>query len=518
MPDYGAQQYGQYAPNPVAVEELVFLGRYAIKVDWDGDGLFANAYSDVSASAFDCQTQRGRDYASQLNGRAVAGQARVTLDNRDGRFSSFNAASPIYGKILPNRKVYVSSVGPYAAMLWTGFLDRIEPVAGGRPMATLSASGAFLQLGSQANLISPAPQAGVQTDSVISAILDAAGWPAADRAIEAGYVSVGNWFKEQAVALGCLQEIADDTEQGFGYEGIAWDYVFENRYHRTLSAAGRNSQASFSDAASAAYHYEDIRQQDPLREIYNAFTATVQPYATGILSVLWTLAGETLTLSPGTSGTYTAQYSNGYVSAWTTPVVGTDVVLGPGLAVNGDIAIVAVKGARSMRITVTNNGSYPALFTLIQARGIAVTPLNPYQVLAVDAASQTAYGKRAYPLPSPWYPNAPFAQAACDFFVSQKKDPHPVVEITLHAGADPMLFIQAVSRAISDRITVVATGLLTSLGISGDFYIEAISHHFGARTPLTTTWILSPASVQTNYWILGDATYGVLGSTTRLGY
>src|SRR4051794_22225875 len=98
--------------------------RFKVEVDWNGDGLFANAYSDISSSVVDAvQTVRGRDYASQLTGRSVAGSLQATLRNDTGRYSSFNAASPLYGSILPAREVRAWALTPYTEVLWTGFLD-----------------------------------------------------------------------------------------------------------------------------------------------------------------------------------------------------------------------------------------------------------------------------------------------------------------------------------------------------------------------------------------------------------
>jgi len=85
-----------------------------------------------------------------------------------------------------------------------------------------------------------------------------------------------------------------------------------------------------------------------------------------------------------------------------------------------------------------------------------------------------------------------------------------VLSLALHAGTDPMLFLQAVQRSLSDRITVTATQSLTELGISaGDFFIESITNEFGARTPLKTTWALSPANAVVPYLIFDVGQFDV---------
>ena len=52
---------------------------YTLEVDWDGDGTFGNANADVTSEALDVAWERGRDYASALLGRSIAGKLSATL-------------------------------------------------------------------------------------------------------------------------------------------------------------------------------------------------------------------------------------------------------------------------------------------------------------------------------------------------------------------------------------------------------------------------------------------------------
>jgi hypothetical protein len=498
--------------------------RFKVEVDWAGDGLFASDYSDLSSDVVgEVQTVRGRDYASQLTGRSVAGSLQVTLRNDDGRYSSFNAVSPIYGSILPIRKVRAWVLTPYTAVLWTGFLDTIEPIAGGgEPTARLSASGILKILGDQASRGYPAPQTNVFTGDVIDAVLDSVGHPAAARSIEDGVVPVGAWFKgpDGIIALEGLQEMEETEVGGWLYEGLNWDVVYEGRYHRLLLSS--ISQVTFSDAPASNYPYIGIGQQDSVREIYNEITADVTPYTAQAVAVLWTL-NEQPYLAPGASMTLKAIYGgNGFVLPWTTPVVATDVVSATGTLA---VALVSSSGGH-MTFTVTNNhATQGALLTTVQARGIAYLPGSTTQVSASDATSQSKYRKRVYGLGSPWYQNTNYAQSACDYFVSRQKDPHPVLALEftgspqVDVGGGPLLPATAANLALSNRVTVAAQLLLTMLGLASvDFYIESIGHSFGAGIPWTVSLLLSPAGVQEQFWLLGDATYGVLGTTTKLAY
>ena len=80
-------------------------GTYVLAIDWDADGSFSDAHSDVTARTFKVEYKRGRNYASQLVGDTISGILKATLNNESGDYSSFNTSSQIYEKILPGRKV-----------------------------------------------------------------------------------------------------------------------------------------------------------------------------------------------------------------------------------------------------------------------------------------------------------------------------------------------------------------------------------------------------------------------------
>jgi hypothetical protein len=68
-----------------------------IVVEWDldNDGDFDQAIEDITSYVLSLETSTGRDWPSQLTGKAGPGQLRMTLRNDDDRFSYFNTASPL---------------------------------------------------------------------------------------------------------------------------------------------------------------------------------------------------------------------------------------------------------------------------------------------------------------------------------------------------------------------------------------------------------------------------------------
>lgn len=144
---------------------------------------------------------------------------------------------------------------------------------------------------------------------------------------------------------------------------------------------------------------------------------------------------------------------------------------------------------------------------------------------SVNAASQTAYGQRI--LSQQMYmANDWDVQQAANFFSQRyavppggngSTAPLRINRLTINPGSNPDLWAAALALDIGERVTVKRR---TSPGITitGDYYIEQVSHAIDGDT---ASWVvdyqLSPVFNPT-VWILGDATYGVLGTTTVTVY
>lgn len=95
------------------------FAEYSLEVDWDNDGLFEGGVEDITSFLFDVSWSRGKNYASMLTGRAVTANLIAELRNSDGRFNSFNTASPITNtNIVPGRRCRFH-IGALDAALFT---------------------------------------------------------------------------------------------------------------------------------------------------------------------------------------------------------------------------------------------------------------------------------------------------------------------------------------------------------------------------------------------------------------
>lgn len=153
----------------------------------------------------------------------------------------------------------------------------------------------------------------------------------------------------------------------------------------------------------------------------------------------------------------------------------------------------------------------------------AVTQSGGVRAIAgPDSSSSKSYYIRGLPLTVDCQ-SALEAQDHADWIVANRKQPKQRVQmVTLNLGANPSLIPLVLDLELGKRYTVTRRPKAANAGagitISGDYFLEKITHR-QVDPELGTWWVdlqLSPVPLQP--WILGDATYGVLDSTTILGF
>ena len=510
------------------------MGSYTLLVDWNNNGDFTDANDDITGDTLSLSWSRGRDYASALQGRSVAGKLTATLINTGGKYSPSNTSSALTGNIVPGRSIKLqagSGSFPYTfpvafndGVRWQGKLDRIKPAPAsrGRKTATLTAFGTlgFLnqfetQLASQTNR---------RTDQAVGDILDNVGWDAADdRDLDTGLTTISRFWMSRKKAIDALR-LVEEAEAGFVKESKSGQIAFENRHHRITQTASTTSQATFSDADGATHTYNQISQTDPLSTIINHVEATARTFDTASVAVLWThpeTGSASPTLAPGEAKVFVAEFPNPdaansamEVDVWTTPAATTDVLAnsasgGGGTNLTGDLTIAASKTAERMEITLTNSATgSDAYVTKLQARGTAVSTKNPCVVRAIDTTSQGIYGERKYVAKTKFIPTTSEAQDWCDYQMAIYGSPIEILAMTIPASTQGNIG-QALTRDLSDRITVTASND-SKLGISADFFVESEKHQVSAGgKEHTTVWQLSPATGgYSQFWVLGVGVFG----------
>lgn len=503
-----------------ATGQIAIYAEGELSVD---DVSLVDAYEDVSSYVTDLSWRYGRDRASSLTGQVLSLSFEIQLLNSDGRFNSFLASGPLYGMLLPGRKVQCESV--YSGTTTTQFVGYISSIVpqsemGGNHVATITGFGPIGKIRDQS--VSVALQTNLDTGSIVSAILTAAGWPVADRVIDTGATVVPYYYAtEKRNVLDLIREL-ETSEGGCLYETKDGKIGFESRMRRRTDPYG-TSQATLTDAAAATLGYDEIVQNDPIEDIFNKVTASVSIHELQAVAVLWTLeeTGEySPSIAPSASKVFWTEIDSDIVAvqSWTTPAATTDFLAntlsgGNGTNITSDIAVTVSKFATSMKITLTNNNASTAYITFLQARGIALAKLDGVTVQSEDATSQGIYGIKEFPIDAPWLPSSNVAQGYCDDTVADYKDPNPVLTVSYRASRSSNQLSEALDRDFGDRVTLVANGS-SDLGINGDFYVEAITHSVGAGgTDHRVQYELSSANTVDTVWVLGTS---VLGTGTIL--
>lgn len=172
--------------------------------------------------------------------------------------------------------------------------------------------------------------------------------------------------------------------------------------------------------------------------------------------------------------------------------------------------ITATASGVEIAAQTTTTGSLYLRF--LQVRGVGIVAYDPIELIREDATSISAYGRRAasYDLPLP----APVALAGslAGYFLSRYKD--PVYRVTtvdfdnqLSAGG-----VNLIALEIGDVISLTDT----SVGLTAKKHlIIGVDYEFAPGDVVRISFRVHRLDDVT-YWILGDSTYGVLGSTTRL--
>lgn len=96
----------------------------AVEVSFTTDALDPPAFVDVSEDMRDWTVDRGRRRELE---RFQPGRATVTLDNRDGRFDSNNAAGEFFGNLRPRRRMRIRATYREATHpVFDGYLDQFH--------------------------------------------------------------------------------------------------------------------------------------------------------------------------------------------------------------------------------------------------------------------------------------------------------------------------------------------------------------------------------------------------------
>lgn len=226
--------------------------------------------------------RRGAGQGNEPTRRYDAGTATIILNDGDRRFDPDNLAGPYVSggvsMIEPMRRVRITAIWAGAAYpLFTGYADDWVPDYQGNfwTYTTLTATDAT-KVWAAADRTAAAPAGtGELTGARVHRILNSAGWPVADRSIDAGSTTV-QATDLSGSALAELQLI-QDTELGELFVDPSGRAIFQGRASVLTRAASLTSQATFGDGgytATGELPYADVKLTSLDDHLANRVTIT----------------------------------------------------------------------------------------------------------------------------------------------------------------------------------------------------------------------------------------------------
>lgn len=264
---------------------------FKLEIDWAGNGAFTASASDVTSRVrLQVEIQRGKDRQAFFS-PPMAGLSGFDLDNLDKYLSPGYTSSPIHGLVLPGRRVRFTTTSP-SRTLWTGYTDEIrQQPEWGRKSVGFANLGVLTLL--RGKSISTPLYQNIRIDQAIGYVLDAIGWPAADRVLDTATVTLDSFVLDKEDAGSAILSLLL-TEGPFAsiYEDGQGRIVFEANDYRSTETRCTTSQATFSDTSTnVAFSY------DPnYRDIVSLVRLARQARQTLALESIWTYP-TTLTLT-----------------------------------------------------------------------------------------------------------------------------------------------------------------------------------------------------------------------------
>lgn len=440
---------------------------YEIAVDWNDDGDFSDTGEDVTGRCLSVRSQvdiaYGRD-TGRAGSPIATGTLNLELNNASGDYYPENTSSPLSGNLLADRAVRVrKTLSAVTYTLSTAYIDGFEVQPDiSQQSVRLSCLDMLAKL--RGVNISTDLYQGVTTGQALGYILDAVGWPAAARDIDAGATTIRWWWEENTDAFSAMERVVNsEGPPAIVYVDDSGQFVFRDRHHRITETASKTSQATFTGGSSepvvSARTYDHGK-----RNVVNSVTFAVDERdPDGELSAVWSDTGSR-SIADGETLPINVQPGDPFFGA-VTPEAGTDYNLLSGAVT---VTLSRTQGA-SATIFVRATGG-PAVIDSLRLRAYSVRVQRTVQVSAEDSDSIDTYGRRSYPTDAPWA-SVHDARAIADVVLALRAQRLPIVALTV-INENNTRWTQQLARRLSNRVTIVDP----TVGINADFFIERIEH------------------------------------------
>ena len=443
---------------------------YTLHIDWDGDGSFEGGeecYGDVLAA----QIERG--FSGPLGRVAAMGRGTFVLRNASRAYSP-----PLSENVRPQRGVQLKmTYDGTTVALFTGHIETIEPTFGTQltrrvTLHCVDDMARLDQFEGPMTLLENTTADSVCYNAVHAVYTPASEsyqpginrFPFSSDRWELPAVQVGPGKSGAATALPARASDKIETAciSDWGRFFIAKDGAptFINRHQMPLDAT--TELTLDDDMIEMAY-------QMSATTVYNHISVTCYPRSVGqTLEILGRISqGDAPTVNAGETETFTLYFRDPSNPALhlggrgvVTPVAGTDVIAtddqpGEGTDVSADIDISATIYGDKAEVTLENTSADVAYIQTLQVRGYGVRVREPVTVVAQDATSIAAYGRRELVVDAPLMASQIHAQNLADYLLSYYKDPlHDVRNVSFYANSNATLMAAARDLELCDRVVL----------------------------------------------------------------
>lgn len=319
---------------------------------------------------------------------------------------------------------------------------------------------------------------------------------------------------QRTSGLAVCQKIAQSDLGWIGVDGSNVTYgaewlFYKNRHKRyTLTSAATLTESEISEMVVS-------RSRD---QVYNSISVTTYPVRVDDSAVVLADLQQEMEIVPGETIEVKLRYRDPdqpalRVSAINViePVAGTDFHMsshsGGGSDLNDYLDITTDDGANEATLTLENIGVKAGFINTLQIRGQGIYFDDP-----VTVTEESGDGDRPLTVNMPYQSSPQMGQSLAARLLAKYESVRTRVDSVTFVANTATLEGYAINVNIHNRVTVSES----VSGISGDYFTTHITHKIKPLGVVTVTWRLDDEPGVDNYWLLGDATHSILGSTTYL--
>ena len=524
---------------------------YTVEIDFDRDGTYGHASSDVTAYVLEMQWQNGMTSSEQEFANPAA--LRLTLSNNAGDFNPEDSGATFFGLFKKGLLIRIqANLASVDYTLYIGKIREIPEIEGAiysSKQVQVSASG-YMQDLLQAEF-APRFDEAITTDAALKQVFD-------DGILAFPYQS-SYWILESSTASILDQttilldgsaaysfEVGKQTLAYVGDVSGSENTIRAQQFCRDIVAAEMGGRFWYDTRNGKFLFHHRQRDINPTitvtldgddfedfiyidqGTVYNHATVHYYPRSIGTpLSVVWS-SPTILSVPAKDTKTLTARYqdpdeTNVKIAAkdYIMMVRGVDYIAnrnadGSGVDETANVYVNAEFSAQSAKITLVNNKKRTVHFTTLQVRATPVKTFERQSITLTDTESITNYDPQYTTRTLKYVDDEEDVRDFAGTLIGQYGTPITRFEsITFIGNKSGTRMAQALLRTIGDAVTLQ----FADVSHDKNYIIVGERHRIQAGGEHTheCTWILKPAD-NAIYWVLDETGYTELDETTRLAF